>query len=224
VRRRRLPEPPELDGWRQEVTEPDDGANYCPKGAILVYASGRVRPIVRDCDRWACSDCAASKARAITARAIVAAGGVLYAGEVPEADWKAAIRSAQRQGCDRLSIRWMDGGGLLVATRPLSGRSFTWSLQRIDRATLVAKMLSRRIRRHDWSESWRPDPKPTRLDTDELVSHVPIGPKRIDEVLATSGVVRNGKATVGPAAAAARIMATAYPRRRPSEHFWTRPA
>jgi hypothetical protein len=65
-----------------------------PRGAILVYASGRVTTVVRDCDRWPCPTCRPRRARVVAAHAGVISGGSLYAAKLAEVDLKAATRAA----------------------------------------------------------------------------------------------------------------------------------
>jgi hypothetical protein len=109
----------------------------------------------------------------------------------------------------------LDGSALLVAAAPLAARDGTWALQPVDPATLVDQMLAAPIRRADWSAAWRPEAKPTRVVADPAVGVVHVGPRRLEAVIARSGVVQAGRATIPPAAAVERLHVAAHGRRRP---------
>jgi hypothetical protein len=199
--------------------------NYCPSAAILVFASGRVVRALKECDRWACSTCGPRRAEVVVAEASAASSGLLFAAELGPVEVKAATRAAQRHQLGRVTASRYDGGALLVTGEHLAASDRAWSLVEVAPADLLALMLARPVRRVDWSDHWRPEVKPAPPRTDQLVDRIPCGPRRLDQVLADSKVVQNGRATVGPTLAAVIIRAAVEGgRRRPSEHFHSRTA
>jgi hypothetical protein len=206
---------------------PDDGAeasdgdrvNFCPRGFIVVRASGRLQRLVRDCDRWHCGVCGPRRARVLAAEAATAtADGALFAAELDRGQADAARRMTRRQKLGRLVLSRYDGGALVVCGVQLTGR--TWQLDPVDQAGIVELALARPIRRADWSDGWRPEPEPpplgsTTAPADPVVGIVRVGPRRLDAVVAGSGVVNGDRVTVSPAAAVAKLHATAHGRAGP---------
>lgn len=111
-------------------------------------------------------------------------GGDVWAATVQETHWTAARQMARRKAAGYVGIKHYDGSVLLVAGVPLTGRG--WRLRAMSLERLGAEMKRERVRRVDWSETWRPAP----TERGSVVSRVCFDKDLAEEVLQRMGYDR----------------------------------
>lgn len=157
----------------------------CVRVVIIVFASGRVMRLVKDCDLWGCSRCSRRKAKAIATRLeAVLDGGEAHAADLTVEQWKAASKKARRCGVGYVGVKRPDDTVLILAGAPLAGRG--WWLRPTAVAGVVDRVLSAPVRRVDWCALWRPSGV-KRERTDPMVWRGQVPPSQMQQVFERAG-------------------------------------